>query len=368
MWVKKVPSTGKIRYCERYTDYLTGKSRDISVTFDKDNARNRKEAQLLLSQMIQERQCPQAVSITLERLIDEYNKSQKSKVRPSTHMRNRFALNSIMQILGGDILVERLTARYVEDAFLSTQRSAGTLNEFLVRFKALIRWGYRADLIASIDFLKKIKPFRDKSHKAKIADKFMEVSELNKVLDNMTHEPRKMFTEFLALSGLRCGEAIALEKSDIDLEHKVIHVTKSYNSQLETICPAKTENSADDVVIQPQLEFVIRRIQNHMKMQQIRHGYRTKLFFSDEHGEHIHYFAYNKYLKNITLNTIGRALTPHSLRHTHASLLFEQGFTVDEVARRLRHGDSKVTKEVYIHITKKLKEKDAEKLKNVILM
>ena len=177
-----------------------------------------------------------------------------------------------------------------------------------------------------------------------------------------------MLTEFLALSGLRCGEAFALERSDIDLEGKVIHVTKTYNSQLDLVSPAKTDNSIDDVVIQPQLEAVIRRIQKYMKQQQLRNNYRTNLFFSDEAGQHIHYFAYNKYLKAVTRKTLGRSLTPHSLRHTHASLLFEQGFSVDEVARRLRHGDSQITREVYIHVTEKLKEKDAEKLKAVTLI
>ena len=368
MWVKKVPSTGRVRYCERYTDYLTGKHKDVSVTFEKDNARNRKEAQLLLAKLIEEKQHPQSAPLTLSQLIDEYNKSQKNKVRPSTYMRNVFALNSVAKILGGDVLVDRMTARYIEDSFLATGREADTLNEFMKRFKALIRWGYRSDLISSTDFLNKLQPFKGISHKTKIAEKYMEVSELNMVLDNMDIEVWKLFTEFLALSGLRCGEAIALEKSDIDMTNKVIHITKSYNSQLDVVCPAKTDNSVDDVVIQPQLEAVIKRIQNVMKVQQVKYAYRTKLFFSDLQGEHLHYFAYNKYLKAVTLETIGRALTPHSLRHTHASLLFEQGFTVDEVARRLRHGDSKVTREVYIHVTKKLKEKDAEKLKSAILM
>lgn len=367
MWVKKT-ANGKIRYCERYTDYLTGKKKDVSVTFEKDNARNRKEAQLMLAEMIQNRQAPQAVSITLEKLISEYHKSQKSKVRASTYIRNRSALESIKKILKPDVLVEHITARYVEDSFLATNRSSATLNEYLIRFKTLIRWGYRSDLIASIDFLNKLKPFSDTTRKAKIADKFMEVSELNDVLTNMQHDTWRMLTEFLALSGLRCGEAVALEKSDIDLEAKVIHITKTYNSQLDLVSPAKTDNSIDDVVIQPQLEAVIRHIQKYMKQQQLRNNYRTNLFFSDEAGQHIHYFAYNKYLKAVTKKTLGRSLTPHSLRHTHASLLFEQGFSIDEVARRLRHGDSQITREVYIHVTEKLREKDAEKLKAVTLI
>ena len=122
------------------------------------------------------------------------------------------------------------------------------------------------------------------------------------------------------------------------------------------------------MVIQPELLQCIKDINNLMLEEQMLYRFRTNLFISDRNGEHINYYTYNKYLKENTLAIVGRALTTHSLRHTHASLLFEQGFTLDEVARRLRHGDSKVTREVYIHVTKKLREKDAEKIKSVSIL
>lgn len=367
MWKRKT-NAGKVTYSERYTDYLTGKPKDVSVTYDRDTAKNRREAAKVLAARITEKQTHTKPHLTLDGLMDEYLKDQKLTVAAGTYHRNCCAMKSIKEMLGGDILVDRLTARYVRNRFLASGKPPGTLNGFLSRFKALLRWGYRAELIDSMELVNRLEAFQDVSHKVKIADKYMEAAELHEVLNGMRMPMWRLVTQFLALSGLRCGELIALTRKDVDLENGVIHITKSYDSINRLVVKAKTVNSVDDVVIQPELLQCIQDINMLMRKEQILHGFRTKLFVSDRNGEHINYYAYNKYFRENTLAIIGRPLTTHSLRHTHASLLFEQGFTLDEVARRLRHGDSKVTREVYIHVTQKLKEKDAEKLKSVSLL
>lgn len=45
-------------------------------------------------------------------------------------------------------------------------------------------------------------------------------------------------------------------------------------------------------------------------------------------------------------------VTPHGLRHTHCSLLFEAGSSIKEVQNRLGHKSAKVTMDVYAHVTK----------------
>ena len=64
------------------------------------------------------------------------------------------------------------------------------------------------------------------SHRKKIEDKFLESTEVKKLLDGMNITKWKILTEFLVLSGLRFGEAAALERSDIDLKKREIHVSK----------------------------------------------------------------------------------------------------------------------------------------------
>ncbi len=56
-----------------------------------------------------------------------------------------------------------------------------------------------------------------------------------------------------------------------------------------------------------------------------------------------------------TLSALHRTITPHALRHTHASLLMEQGINIDIIFGRLGHENSSITREIYLHVTEKLK-------------
>jgi integrase len=58
---------------------------------------------------------------------------------------------------------------------------------------------------------------------------------------------------------------------------------------------------------------------------------------------------------------LNKELTPHSLRHTHVSLLAEAGVGLEEIMERLGHSDDKVTRTVYLHVTKDMKKEAAHK-------
>ena len=51
--------------------------------------------------------------------------------------------------------------------------------------------------------------------------------------------------------------------------------------------------------------------------------------------------------------------------HTSASLLLAQGVPLETVSRRLGHANSNITKDIYIHITEKMKKKEEEILQEV---
>lgn len=56
----------------------------------------------------------------------------------------------------------------------------------------------------------------------------------------------------------------------------------------------------------------------------------------------------------------------HGLRHTHASLLIANGVSIQSVADRLGHADTTTTQKVYIHLLKKLKAKDDQKIQRIM--
>ena len=99
-----------------------------------------------------------------------------------------------------------------------------------------------------------------------------------------------------------------------------------------------------------------------------RNGINSELLFFGGDGGFISYQYYWKYLKRFTRKVTGKSLSPHALRHTHASLLFESGMPIEAISERLGHEDNRITKEIYTHITKKKKQEYNNALKTVNLL
>jgi integrase len=109
-----------------------------------------------------------------------------------------------------------------------------------------------------------------------------------------------------------------------------------------------------------------RRIKSYVRHEKMRYGYRSKTFIPDANtGSYISYDAYAKYFRENTERILGRRLSPHCLRHTHTAMMAEAGVSLETISRRLGHADSKITKEVYMHVTEKMKDRDREMIRNV---
>ncbi|WP_367183489.1 tyrosine-type recombinase/integrase [Sporosarcina sp.] len=68
-------------------------------------------------------------------------------------------------------------------------------------------------------------------------------------------------------------------------------------------------------------------------------------------------------LKKVDLNL---KVTPHSLRHTHTSLLAEAGVGLEEIMDRLGHQDDEVTRRVYLHVTTGMKKEASNKFSELM--
>lgn len=369
MWCETLPS-GKVRYAERFINPLTGKYIRVSVTLDKDTRSNRKKAQIALQEKISASlgnlsYNEKKENLTLSELVTRYLDDLKGRVKESTYSRNKGFTNKLVDILGGDVLVESLNASYVKSCLLKQNDKASTINERLVRLKAMLRWAYQNDLINDIRWLDKLAPIKDDEKKKKLEMKFLESNELSLLLENMKVEKWSLFTQLIALTGMRCGEAIALFTEDVDFENRLIHVTKTLDPNNETITSPKTADSIRDIYMQEQLLKLCLDIKAYMEEERAYTGIDSKFFMSDVLGKHLAYYAYNKYLKETSKRVLGRQITTHYMRHTHVSLLAEQGIPLDVISRRLGHSDSSITKEIYFHVTERLKEKDYKQIENI---
>jgi len=371
MWYQQKPN-GKYQYFERYKDPLTEKLKIISVTLPTNSRTEKKHAERILADRIRAATAGSVrpSSMTLKTLSAEYVKAQKRSRKASTAKTTEYKMKSLRDLLGEDSLVKNFTAPYVRKQ-LQESRAGETVtnvtyNERLKYFKAMMRWAYEEELIADISYLDKLK----KKPEPKKQDilKYLEGDELQALIAGMAVPQWQLVTRFLALSGLRIGELIALNDSDVDLFGREIHVTKTYSMMTLAVDTTKTESSNRDVYMQDELLRCAQDLMALKKKDVEMFGHPSPYFVQTIDGERIHYDAYRKYFSENAEKIIGRPMTPHSLRHTHVALLAENGISLDAISRRLGHADSQITKEIYFHVTKRMKENERAAIKNINLL
>lgn len=155
-------------------------------------------------------------------------------------------------------------------------------------------------------------------------------------------KPRSyMAFQMLYYTGMRIGELMALTKEDIDLEAGVISVNKSYNrlNGEDIISPPKTPKSNRVITIPP---FLCDELRAYMA--QI-----YDLQDSDRLFPFTKYFLEHEMVRGCKLSGV-KKIRLHDLRHSHASLLIELGFSPLLIAERLGHEKVETTLNTYSHL------------------
>ena len=368
MWEEKKPG-GKVKYYERYKDPLTGLTKTATMTIaSTGRKRDRQIAEEALKRKIAQitavGQKPD--DLTFQELCRRRVEWQKRNCKLQTAVSSESYLRTLTRIVGPETLVKRLTASSAEQAIGCD--NPVTYNERLKHFKSLIHWGYRYDLIDDISYLDKMQRRKEPPVREKDKFKYLEREEITKLLAGMKEERWRLLTEFLILSGLRIGEAIALLDEDLDTKTREISVNKTYAIHTDRISSTKTDTSDRIVYMQDELLECVKKIKAFVKQSKVRFAFQSDIFFPDDDGAYIKYDSYRQYFGDYTQRLIGRRLTPHALRHTHTAMLAEAGIPLEAISRRLGHADSRITREVYLHVTEKMEEREREKIRQIQIL
>ena len=162
------------------------------------------------------------------------------------------------------------------------------------------------------------------------------------------------------VSGLRKGELVALLWDDLDIDNRLISVSKQYvrNPSGElTLSRPKTETSVRQVSI-PQ-DAVDLLIQEHSK-----HPDNQYMFPSPVTGEMYHPDSVVKLHEKILKDAGLEHIRFHDLRHTFATLALQNGVDVKTVSSMLGHYDAGFTLRTYTHATRQMQNQAAEKMGN----
>ncbi|MCD8914178.1 site-specific integrase [Staphylococcus simulans] len=143
------------------------------------------------------------------------------------------------------------------------------------------------------------------------------------------------------VTGGRFSEIANMKRNDFYIGENKVHLpgTKTTTSDRTISIDTKTLNK-------------VRRFIN--KRPSDINGY----VFTGKNGSVITNASVNKALNNACKKLGIKSITTHALRHTHASVLIHNGYSVQYISKRLGHSSTLVTQSVYLHLLEETYERE----------
>ncbi len=151
----------------------------------------------------------------------------------------------------------------------------------------------------------------------------------------------------LAGTGMRLGEALALQTLDLDLTGRKIRVDRSFSNGV--VCTPKSGHGRT-VDASTVLADTLARLDHYRKAETLRNGWREVpvWVFINEAGKPLDPSNVRKAMTRVLKKAkLPLHFTPHCLRHTYASLMLQQGEPVAYVQRQLGHASIQLTVDTY---------------------
>ena len=185
--------------------------------------------------------------------------------------------------------------------------------------------------------------------------KFWTKEEYLKFAEVMMDKPIYYYAfEVLYWTGIREGELLALTPEDFDFERKTLRINKSYQRLRgkDVITTPKTDAGVRMIAIP---DFLCEEMKDCLK-----------LYYDIQSSDRI--FPMTKYGLCRNMESGSKAagvkrIRIHDLRHSHVSLLINQGFSAFEIGKRVGHSSEKVTYR-YAHLFPNKQTDMAEFLEN----
>lgn len=171
-------------------------------------------------------------------------------------------------------------------------------------------------------------PFAKKNQKLPVV---LSKQEVDLILKNTKNNKHKLMLSLAYGAGLRVSEVVNLKNSDIDFDRNLINIKKSKgNKDRITILPKKIIN---------ELKYIMLSTTNN-----------SYVFESERGGKLSCRTAQKIFEKSLKMSNIKKNATFHTLRHSFATHLLENGVDIRYVQELLGHKNIWTT-QIYTHVS-----------------
>ena len=302
---------------------------------------------------------------TYRELVSLWWDSYKNTVKPNTKKAVKSYLDAHLLSAFGEYRLDNLTTpviqkqvnKWANKANRQSKNAFDSYHKLVGLNKRILKYGVSLQLLEHNPATDVIVPRKKQEKKTEI--KFLDKQELKQFLNYLdTLDQSKYKNLFnivlyktLLATGLRIGEAMALEWSDIDLDNGVIDVNKTLNNRIEINSP-KSMASYRQISIDKATILMLKQYKNRQQVKAWELKKKKKIVFSNFTGK---YFDPNN-IRNQLYKHFKNAGVPnvrfHGLRHTHATLMLNAGMSPKDLQHRLGHSNITMTLNIYVHATK----------------
>ncbi len=319
---------------------------------------------------------------TFSALTDSWFKSYKLTVKAhSIRVMNNFLKVYILPSLGqcqpdkiSSLLVQEIVNEWANNAntskIINGKREKGKCKDYKLLLNIISRIFDYAIRLGELDVnpakqviapklkvrtVKAIKYFDNRELKRFL----LYLDTLEPSIDNQLHSTLYLF---LLATGLRIGEALALNWSDLDFDQQSVRVSKTllYNGKIQE-SPKTKESNRMILLDKTTLKILLnwKKVQKNKKVL-----VSEKLVFSYNEVKKYPSFInqLKKHFKAANLHDIGF----HGFRHTHTSLLINNDVNPKELQKRLGHAKYSTTMDIYAHLYQNKDAEIAEKYERIL--
>ncbi len=311
--------------------------------------------------------------MTTKELLREWMKNeQRERIKSQTYMRYMGLIELHIEPALGELELEAVTRRLLTD-FLSINRHEGnrrydgglspvSINLMLSILKQAFEYACDRELIENnpCDRVKRI-PSAD----SRWADAF--TVEEQRRIETAVAEDRddRLFGVILCFyTGLRIGELLGLEWSDINDDCTVLTVSKTvYRCRDESgewqlcIDEPKTHSSHRMIPLP-------RHITKRLLM--LRKASESQYVVSNRSGERMSTRSYQYIFEKLTERAGVRKLNFHAIRHTFATRALERGVDIKTLSEIMGHRNASITLDRYAHSMMDTKIEMMKKMTNIV--
>ena len=201
----------------------------------------------------------------------------------------------------------------------------------------------------------------------KYQSNFYSAAQLQRLFDAIHDEPLYPIVKITALYGLRRSELLGLKWDSVEFDDGRLTVRHTVSQVTKPVEKNKTKNTSSfrsfPLVPEARRIFLDAKENEERNRQQFGKAYLENEYIFKWDDGHLYAPEYISKQFSTLLKKYGFPhIRFHELRHSCASLLLKEGFTLKEIQEWMGHADIKITADIYGHLDTSSKRNMADKL------